>query len=99
MFGSLAWSAITGLDYVSGSSDLDFLLRVRRDTHLQHLAADVAAVEAAAPMRLDGELVRADGAAANWRELHAGAREVLVKTSGGVAVIDARLFLAGPMPS
>ena len=39
-------------------------------------------------MRLDGELVRDDGAAVNWREFHAGAREILVKTVGGVALLD-----------
>ena len=50
--------------------------------------ADLAAIEAAAPMRLDGELVRDDGAAVNWREFHAGAREILVKTIDGVALLD-----------
>ena len=29
---------------------------------------------------LDGELMRDDGAAVNWREFHAGAGEVLVKS-------------------
>ena len=44
-------------------------------------------------MRLDGELIRDDGAAVNWRELHTGAREILVKTLGGVALLDASHFL------
>jgi len=39
-------------------------------------------------MRLDGELVRDDGAGVNWRELHSGARELLVKTTDGVALLD-----------
>jgi phosphoribosyl-dephospho-CoA transferase len=99
VFGSLAWRALTGLDYLTGRSDLDLLLRVRRDTDLLRLAADVAAVEAAAPMRLDGEFVRDDGAAVNWREVYAGAREILVKTVGGVALLDTSLFLSGTMPS
>ena len=98
VFGSLAWRALTGLDYLTANSDLDLLLHVRRDTDLQCLAADIAAIEAAAPMRVDGEFVRDDGAAVNWREIHAGARELLVKSAGGVAMIGADLFL-GTIPS
>lgn len=98
-FGSLAWRALTGLDYLTDRSDLDLLLHVHRDTDLLRLAADVAGIEAAAPMRLDGELIRDDGAAVNWREFHTGAREILVKTVGGVALLDTSLFLLGKMPS
>jgi phosphoribosyl-dephospho-CoA transferase len=99
VFGSLAWRALTGLDYLTGRSDLDLLLHVHRDTDLLRLAADLALIEALAPMRLDGEFVRGDGAAVNWREFHAGAREILVKTVGGVALLDTTQFLSGTMPS
>jgi len=97
LFGSLAWRALTGLDYVTDGSDLDLLLHVDRDTDIHGLTAELAAIEAAAPMRLDGELVRDDGAAVNWREFHAAAREVLVKTVGGVGLLDKSLFLSGEM--
>jgi phosphoribosyl-dephospho-CoA transferase len=99
VFGSLAWRALTSLDYVTDRSDLDLLLQVHCDTDLLGLAAGVAGLEAAAPMRLDGELIRDDGAAVNWREFHAGAPELLVKTIGGVALLDASLFLPGVMAS
>ena len=99
LFGSLAWRALTGLDYVTDRSDLDLLLHVHRDTDIHRLTAELAGLEAAAPMRLDGELVRDDGAAVNWREFHAGAREVLVKTVGGVALLDRSLFLSGEVLS
>jgi phosphoribosyl-dephospho-CoA transferase len=46
-------------------------------------------------MRLDGQLLRDDGAGVNWRELHTGAREVLVKTTRGVALLHANHFLGG----
>ena len=95
VFGSLAWQAITGLDYLTERSDLDLLIAVRQGTDLASLAADLAAIEAAAPMRLDGELVRGDGAAVNWREFRAGPRDVLVKTVRGVALIETSLFLRG----
>jgi phosphoribosyl-dephospho-CoA transferase len=86
---------LTGLNYVTDRSDLDLLLHVRRDTDIHRLTAELAGLEAAAPMRLDGELVRDDGAAVNWREFHAGARDVLVKTVGGVGLLDRSLFLSG----
>jgi phosphoribosyl-dephospho-CoA transferase len=95
IFGSLAWQSLTGLDYVTDRSDLDVLLEFHRETDLDRLAADVAAIETAAPMRLDGELMREDGAAVNWREFHAGASELLVKTIGSVAVLDRDRFISG----
>lgn len=99
VFGSLAWRELTGLDYLTARSDLDLLLNVGRDVDLLDLAAGLAAIEAAAPMRLDGEFVREDGAAVNWRELHAGAPEVLVKTLGGVRLLGSNLFLTGMVAS
>ena len=95
VFGSLAWRTLTGLDYLTGRSDLDLLLDVRRETDLDRLAADVAAIEAEAPMRLDGELMRDDGAAVNWREFYSGAGEVLVKHIDGVGLFDRDLFISG----
>jgi phosphoribosyl-dephospho-CoA transferase len=95
VFGSLAWQALTGLDYVTDRSDLDLLLEVRRDTHLDRLVADLAAIETGVPMRLDGELMREDGAAVNWREFHAGAGEVLVKSIEGVGLLERDLFISG----
>ncbi|MBO0743243.1 MAG: malonate decarboxylase holo-[acyl-carrier-protein] synthase [Hyphomicrobiaceae bacterium] len=99
VFGSLAWRALTGLDYLTDRSDLDLLLHVRRDTDLRRLVADLAAIETVAPMRLDGELIRDDGAAVNWREFQASPREILVKTIDGVGLLDASLFLVGKIPS
>jgi phosphoribosyl-dephospho-CoA transferase len=97
VFGSLAWHVLTGLDYLTDRSDLDLLLRIGPATEVARLVAGIAEIEALAPMRLDGEVVRDDGAAVNWRELHAGADQVLVKTIGGVALRDTSLFLAAEM--
>jgi phosphoribosyl-dephospho-CoA transferase len=99
VFGSLAWQTLTGLDYLTDCSDLDYLLNVHHDTDFVRLTTDVAALDAAAPMRLDGELIRDDGAAVSWRELHAGAPQILVKTLGGVTLLDTSFFLARQMPS
>jgi phosphoribosyl-dephospho-CoA transferase len=94
IFGSLAWQSLTGLQYLTDSSDLDLLLPMPRRGDPIVLTAGLAAIEATAPMRLDGELVRDDGAGVNWRELHAGTREILVKTMDGVALLDTGDFLS-----
>ncbi len=40
-------------------------------------------------------LMRDDGAAVNWRELHAGTNDVLVKRLDGVGLLGRRSFVAG----
>ncbi len=94
VFGSFAWAALTGLDYVSASSDLDLLWAVSPETDFDALLQGLARIEAAAPGRLDGELINAKtGMAANWRELHSGADQILVKSLEGVALQPASVFL------
>jgi len=93
VFGSLAWRLLTGLDYLTARSDLDMLLPLPPAGDVGRLTAELAALEIAAPMRLDGELVRSDGAAVNWRELHEGAQEVLVKTIRDATLASTRQFL------
>lgn len=95
IFGSLAWQWLTGLDYITGRSDLDVLFEFRRETDVGRFVADVAAIEIEAPMRLDGELMRPDGAAVNWREFHGGASELLVKSIESVILIDRQRFISG----
>jgi phosphoribosyl-dephospho-CoA transferase len=91
VFGSLAWQHVTGLDYLSAISDLDLLLPLPADG-LDTLLAGLAAIETEAPMRLDGELVRADGAAVNWRELHQGVGQVMAKTVDAVVLMTREDF-------
>ncbi len=79
-------------------SDLDLLIHVHRDADLAGLTDDLASIEATAPMSLDGEIVRDDGVAVNWREIDAGAAEVLAKSADGVTVLDVKWFLAGQAP-
>lgn len=94
-FGSLAWERLTGLDYVTPTSDVDLLFIGVGRLAVAPLLRGLAEIEAGAPMRLDGEIVRADGAAANWRELRVAPREVLVKTLDGVFLQSSAEFLEG----
>lgn len=93
--GSLAWRLLTGLEYVTAESDVDLVLPLPDASRVAWLTAGLATIEAGAPMRLDGELVRGDGAGVNWRELHAAASDVLVKTIRDVSLQPTRLFLSG----
>jgi phosphoribosyl-dephospho-CoA transferase len=95
IYGSLAWQFLTGLDYLTAHSDLDMLLPMPRAADAARLITALGAIEQAASMRLDGELVRSDGAGVNWREFQEGAAEVLVKTTDGALLLAARQFLDG----
>jgi phosphoribosyl-dephospho-CoA transferase len=96
VFGSLAWQGLTGLAYVGPDSDLDLLWTLPSRERLHALMARVAAIESGAPMRMDGELVRDDGAGVNWRELASGASEVVLKTATDVALCSVDDFVGVP---
>jgi phosphoribosyl-dephospho-CoA transferase len=95
LFGSLLWQQLTGLPYLSATSDLDLLWLVSDPASAAWIAGRIAAIEATSPVRLDGEFILRDGGGANWRELHGGAAGVLVKTLDGVEIRPAaELFRA-----
>jgi phosphoribosyl-dephospho-CoA transferase len=94
VFGSLGWQWITGLAYLGPHSDIDIAWTLPRPHRLERFLDDLADVDARAPVRLDGELVRADGAGVNWRELHAGGPELALKTANRV-LLHARADFIG----
>ncbi|WP_175720181.1 malonate decarboxylase holo-[acyl-carrier-protein] synthase [Burkholderia anthina] len=95
VFGSLAWQALTGEHYLSESSDLDIVFPLPAAASLAPLLDGLADIDARAPMRIDGELLRGDGAGVNWRELHARLPEVAVKTATAVELTAADAFTGG----
>jgi phosphoribosyl-dephospho-CoA transferase len=95
VFGSLAWCLLTGLNYLSESSDLDFILSLPHPRHFAELMTELDSIDGAAPMRLDGEIVRDDGAGVHWRELHSGARDVLAKNAGRPRLFSSAEFIGG----
>jgi len=94
VFGGLAWQHGTGLRYLADTSDVDLLFPHRSRVESLILLERVAAIADAAPMRLDGELIRDDGGAVQWRELFDGASEVLVKRMDGVGPMARTAFLS-----
>lgn len=93
VFGSLGWQWLTGLEYVHADSDIDIAWSLPVRERIVPFLRDLADIEARAPMRLDGELVRDDGAAVNWREVWAGQRELALKTRAEVVVCSREQFL------
>ncbi len=84
VYGGLLWQHVTGLTYLSPTSDLDLLWRVGDERTATALLAGLTRLDAESPMRLDGELELPTGGAVNWRELAGVAGEVLVKSMDGV---------------
>lgn len=80
VYGSYAWQALTGLDYISPASDLDLLFTVNSATELMQLKAHLPHILSAAPLRLDGELLFAGTHAVAIEEFLSDAASVLCKT-------------------
>ena len=99
-FGSLLWQHQTGLKYLSSQSDLDVLWPVSRDCAIFSLLLEIAEIEEASPVCIDGEIVFPDGRAVNWRELYNAMRQdapaqVLVKSIDRVALADVDQLISG----
>lgn len=86
VFGALLWEHATGLAYLTAQSDLDLLWSISDERSAALLVEGLLRLDAAGPVRLDGELELPDGAAVNWRELANQGGELLVKTMCGVEV-------------
>ncbi len=89
VFGALLWQHVTGLPYLTVRSDLDLYWPVPDEAAAERLVGTLARLDAAGPIRLDGELALPDGAGVNWREFaqtKGTAATVLAKTMDGVEV-------------
>jgi len=91
-FGSLAWQHLTGLPYLSPTSDIDLLWRL--DGSAERLLAGLATIDRDAPMRLDGECIGPGGVAVQWRELAGDAPEIMVKSLRDVALVSRAALLS-----
>lgn len=89
VYGSLALQAITGLPYLTATSDIDVLFYPRTDAQLQqglHLLATYAQ-----GLPLDGEIIFPSGRAVAWKEWAAAAKsshKVMVKSMTNLTLMN-----------
>lgn len=97
VFGSLAWQALSGIQYVTPHSDIDLLWHPRSLVQLQQGIALLASWELASGLRADGEVLFGGGSAVSWREwatLKPGdERRVLVKRASSAQLVKASELL------
>lgn len=93
-FGSLAWAYLTGLPYLTTTSDLDLILAVDDPATAGHIARELASIAGSAPMAIDAELTAPSGAAVQWREWHSGARTLIVKSMDGATLVQRETLFA-----
>ncbi|GAB3051848.1 malonate decarboxylase holo-[acyl-carrier-protein] synthase [Stenotrophomonas tumulicola] len=79
VFGSFAWQALTGLDYLHAGSDLDLLWDVASHDQAKGIARLLHAWESEHGLRADGELRFPGARSVNWREYAGTTTQVLVK--------------------
>lgn len=98
VFGALLWQHVTGLAYLRPGSDIDLLWRKPGEDILPDLLDSLAALDAAGPVRLDGEIILPPGEGVNWRELRGELRRpggtVLVRSMNGAELRCARHLFA-----
>lgn len=97
VFGSLAWQALSGMQYLTPQSDIDLLWHPLSNVQLQQGIALLARWEQASGLRADGELLFGGSSAVSWREwatLKSGdSQRVLVKRVSSAELVDARELL------
>jgi phosphoribosyl-dephospho-CoA transferase len=96
VFGSLAWQALSGLQYLTPQSDIDLLLHPQTNQQLQQGIALLARWELSSGLRADGEVLFGEGSAVSWREWakleSGGDRRVLVKRQRSAELVDAGIL-------
>ncbi len=96
VFGSLLWQRLTGLAYLSESSDLDLLWPVSDADSAARIVHGLARIDSASPVRVDGEILLPDGGGVQWREWLDHPSEVLVKTASSVQLRAVRSLFPAP---
>ena len=97
VFGSLAWQALSGLNYLTPQSDIDLLWHPLSHTQLQQGIAMLTRWEQDHGLRADGEVLFGGSSAVSWREwatLKSGENQrVLVRRVSSAELVNARELL------
>jgi len=97
VFGSLAWQALSGMQYLTPQSDIDLLWHPRSNTQLQQGIALLTNWEQASGLRADGEVMFGASSAVSWREWATlkfdDSQHVLVKRECSAGLVAAHELL------
>ena len=97
VFGSLAWQALSGMEYLTPQSDIDLLWHPLSHNQLQQGIALLAEWEQSSGLRVDGEVLFGGSSAVSWREwaaLKSGDdQRVLVKRQSSAELVGTRELL------
>ena len=96
VFGSVAWQALTGLDYLSETSDIDVLWRPGDAEQLSGGIELLDAWQRDFAIPVDGEILFGDEDAVAWREWRdrGDGRRLLVKRLSGPLMREAASLVA-----
>lgn len=93
VFGSLAWQALSGVQYLTPQSDIDLLWHPRSHAQLQQGIALLVRWEKTSGLRADGEVLFGINSAVSWREWAAvksgDDQRVLVKRPSSAELVEA----------
>lgn len=84
VYGSLSWQHVSGEPYVTPTSDVDLLWRVRDEATLEKMLEYLVQWERSSGLAADGELLLHDDTAVAWKELLRRPRQLLIKRTNGV---------------
>jgi phosphoribosyl-dephospho-CoA transferase len=97
VYGSFSWQSVSGLSYVTATSDIDLLWHAHSPTQLQQGIALLSEWEKTSGLRADGEVLFGDDHAVSWREWSQSNAEenarVLVKRDHSAALLGTRELL------
>lgn len=84
LFGSHAWQELTGLPYVTATSDIDLLIDVGSAGAWRDFLSQNREPIAEAPVRLDVEVIFRGDASFSWREYLGPSDKILIKSNHAV---------------
>lgn len=95
IYGSLAWSAFTGLPYLREGSDLDLLIEGWGRGDPTRETAFLTGLQTHITPRIDGEIVLPTGEAISWREMLGTTPQVLLRGMRGPRLVSRAGLMVG----
>ncbi|MGB8516818.1 MAG: malonate decarboxylase holo-[acyl-carrier-protein] synthase [Gallionella sp.] len=97
VYGSFSWQTMSGLSYVTTTSDIDLLWQARSPAQLQQGISLLLEWEQTSGLRADGEVLFGDDHAVSWREWSqtksVNVQRVLVKRDHSAALLGTHELL------